>query len=230
MNYHFIYLGSLLLAYCVIPFLESKMNPAIMRLKVLQRILTRHPCASKFARPLTSNPHPDPFTPIDEPLTLSMKGLNPDSKVALEISVKNPEEKLDFSSKTIYSTTRSGLFDTGECPALGGSYAGDDPMGPFIHMKPQSDDCTTTIQVTDTSKMVRFDVKLSNGETGEQLGEMTLKRSYYDPDKVERIPITKDDPGRVRGVLFLPKNSKQGQFQMTEVIILTLNRLTVDAK
>ncbi|KAG5206877.1 acyl-coenzyme A thioesterase 6 isoform X1 [Ovis aries] len=140
----------------------------------------------------------------DEPVRIAVRGLAPGQPVTLRASLRDEKGAL-FRAHARYCADAAGLLDLESAPALGGSFAGLEPMGLFWAMEPEEPLMRLVKRDVQTPFAVELEV-LDGHEPEAQrlLGRAVHERDFLAPG-VRREPVR---AGRVRGTLFLPPGSK----------------------
>ncbi|KAJ1078473.1 hypothetical protein K5549_000655 [Capra hircus] len=139
----------------------------------------------------------------DEPVRIAMRGLAPGQPVTLRASLRDEKGAL-FRAHARYCADAAGLLDLERAPALGGSFAGLEPMGLFWALEPEKPFWRFLKRDVQTPLAVELEV-LDGHEPEAQrlLGRAVHERDFLAPG-VRREPVR---AGRVRGTLFLPPGS-----------------------
>nr|XP_031309876.1 putative acyl-coenzyme A thioesterase 6 [Camelus dromedarius] len=138
--------------------------------------------------------------PWDEPVRIAVRGLAPGQRVTLRASLRDEKGAL-FRAHARYCADAHGGLDLGRAPALGGSFAGLEPMGLFWALEPEK----PLVQLVKRDVLTPFAVKLEvldghEPDTERLLGQTVHERDLLPPG-VRREPVR---AGRVRATLFLP--------------------------
>ncbi|XP_032338219.1 acyl-coenzyme A thioesterase 1 isoform X1 [Camelus ferus] len=136
----------------------------------------------------------------DEPVRIAVRGLAPGQRVTLRASLRDEKSAL-FRAHARYCADAHGGLDLGRAPALGGSFAGLEPMGLFWALEPEK----PVLRLVKRDVQTPFAVKLEvldghEPDTGRLLGQTVHERDFLPPG-VRREPVR---AGRVRATLFLP--------------------------
>ncbi|XP_068820332.1 peroxisomal succinyl-coenzyme A thioesterase-like [Capricornis sumatraensis] len=139
----------------------------------------------------------------DEPVRIAVRGLAPGQPVTLRASLRDEKGAL-FRAHARYCADAAGLLDLERAPALGGSFAGLEPMGLFWALEPEKPFWRFLKRDVQTPFAVELEV-LDGHEPEAQrlLGRTVHERDFLAPG-VRREPVR---AGRVRGTLFLPPGS-----------------------
>ncbi|XP_052503148.1 peroxisomal succinyl-coenzyme A thioesterase-like isoform X2 [Budorcas taxicolor] len=139
----------------------------------------------------------------DEPVRIAVRGLAPGQPVTLRASLRDEKGAL-FRAHARYCADAAGLLDLERAPALGGSFAGLEPMGLFWALEPEKPFWRFLKRDVQTPFAVELEV-LDGHEPEAQrlLGRAVHERDFLAPG-VRREPVR---AGRVRGTLFLPPGS-----------------------
>ncbi|XP_025151021.2 acyl-coenzyme A thioesterase 6 isoform X1 [Bubalus kerabau] len=140
----------------------------------------------------------------DEPVRIAVRGLAPGQPVTLRASLRDEKGAL-FRAHARYCADAAGLLDLERAPALGGSFAGLEPMGLFWALEPEEPLTRLVKRDVQTPFVVELEV-LDGHEPEAQrlLGRAVHERDFLAPG-VRREPVR---AGRVRATLFLPPGSK----------------------
>ncbi|XP_043775896.1 acyl-coenzyme A thioesterase 2, mitochondrial-like isoform X3 [Cervus elaphus] len=136
----------------------------------------------------------------DEPVRIAVRGLAPGQPVTLRASLRDEKGAL-FRAHARYCADAAGLLDLERAPALGGSFAGLEPMGLFWALEPEKPLLRLVKRDVQTPFAVELEV-LDGHEPEAQrlLGRAVHERDFLAPG-VRREPVR---AGRVRATLFLP--------------------------
>ncbi|XP_020766879.1 peroxisomal succinyl-coenzyme A thioesterase-like isoform X5 [Odocoileus virginianus] len=139
----------------------------------------------------------------DEPVRIVVRGLAPGQPVTLRASLRDEKGAL-FRAHARYCADAAGLLDLERAPALGGSFAGLEPMGLFWALEPEKPFWRFLKRDVQTPFAVELEV-LDGHEPEAQrlLGRAVHERDFLAPG-VRREPVR---AGRVRATLFLPPGS-----------------------
>ncbi|XP_068822774.1 acyl-coenzyme A thioesterase 6-like [Capricornis sumatraensis] len=140
----------------------------------------------------------------DEPVRIAVRGLAPGQPVTLRASLRDEKGAL-FRAHARYCADAAGLLDLERAPALGGSFAGLEPMGLFWALEPEEP--LTRLVKLDVQTPFAVELEVLDGHEPEAqrlLGRTVHERDFLAPG-VRREPVR---AGRVRGTLFLPPGSK----------------------
>ncbi|XP_051004901.1 acyl-coenzyme A thioesterase 6 isoform X4 [Acomys russatus] len=136
----------------------------------------------------------------DEPLSISVRGLAPEQPVTLRAALRDEKGAL-FSAHARYRADAHGELDLTRAPALGGSFAGLEPMGLLWAMEPEQPLRRLVKRDVQTPFVVELEVLEGHEpEGGRQLAKAVHERHFMAPG-VRRVPVRE---GRVRATLFLP--------------------------
>ncbi|XP_062037845.1 peroxisomal succinyl-coenzyme A thioesterase-like [Lepus europaeus] len=139
----------------------------------------------------------------DEPLRIAVRGLAPEQPVTLRASLRDEKGAL-FRAHARYCADAGGELDLARAPALGGSFAGLEPMGLLWALQPDRPFWRLTKRDVRTPLAVELEVLDGHGpEPGQLLARALLERRFLPPG-VRRQPVR---AGRVRASLFLPPGS-----------------------
>ncbi|XP_053529220.1 acyl-coenzyme A thioesterase 2, mitochondrial-like isoform X2 [Artibeus jamaicensis] len=136
----------------------------------------------------------------DEPVRIIVRGLDPEQQVTLRSSLRDENGTL-FRAHARYCADAGGALDLTRAPALGGSFAGLEPMGLFWALEPENDLVRLVKQDVQTPFVVELEVLEGHEpEGGRVLGRAVQQRDFLAPG-VRREPVR---AGRLRATLFLP--------------------------
>ncbi|KAB0345115.1 hypothetical protein FD754_022041 [Muntiacus muntjak] len=139
----------------------------------------------------------------DEPVRIAVRGLAPGQPVTLRASLRDERGAL-FRAHARYCADAAGLLDLERAPALGGSFAGLEPMGLFWALEPEKPFWRFLKRDVQTPFAVELEVLDGHEpETQRLLGRAVHERDFLAPG-VRREPVR---AGRVRATLFLPPGS-----------------------
>ncbi|XP_054423287.1 peroxisomal succinyl-coenzyme A thioesterase-like isoform X3 [Pteronotus mesoamericanus] len=136
----------------------------------------------------------------DEPVRIIVRGLAPQQPVTLRASLRD-EKGVLFRAHARYCADAGGEVDLSRAPALGGSFAGLEPMGLLWALEPEKPFWRFLKRDVQTPFVV--DLEVLDGhepEGGHLLGQVVHERDFLAPG-VRRQPVR---AGRVRATLFLP--------------------------
>ncbi|XP_023483836.2 peroxisomal succinyl-coenzyme A thioesterase isoform X1 [Equus caballus] len=136
----------------------------------------------------------------DEPVRIAVRGLAPGQPVTLRASLRDEKGAL-FRAHARYRADATGQLDLERAPALGGSFAGLEPMGLLWALEP--DKPLWRILKRDVQTPFAVQLEVLDGhepDPGRLLGRAVHERAFLGPG-VRREPVR---AGRVRGTLFLP--------------------------
>ncbi|XP_070148580.1 acyl-coenzyme A thioesterase 2, mitochondrial-like isoform X2 [Ovis canadensis] len=136
----------------------------------------------------------------DEPVRITVRGLAPGQPVTLRASLRDEKGAL-FRAHARYCADAAGLLDLERAPALGGSFAGLEPMGLFWALEPEKPLLRLVKRDVQTPFAVELEVLDGHKPEAQRLlGRAVHERDFLAPG-VRREPVR---AGRVRGTLFLP--------------------------
>uniref|UniRef100_A0A5F8ASZ6 Acyl-CoA thioesterase 4 n=1 Tax=Macaca mulatta TaxID=9544 RepID=A0A5F8ASZ6_MACMU len=136
----------------------------------------------------------------DEPVLITVRGLAPEQRVTLRASLHDEKGAL-FRAHARYRADARGELDLERAPALGGSFAGLEPMGLLWALEPEKALVRLVKRDVRTPFAVELEVLDGHGpEPGRLLCRAQNKRDFLQPG-VRREPVR---AGRVRAALFLP--------------------------
>ncbi|XP_070273136.1 acyl-coenzyme A thioesterase 6-like isoform X1 [Myotis yumanensis] len=136
----------------------------------------------------------------DEPVSIVVRGLAPEQRVTLRVSLRDEKGEL-FRAHARYRADAGGELDLARAPALGGSFAGLEPMGLFWAMEAEKP--WGRLVKRDVNQPFAVELEVLDGhepEGGRLLGRTVHQRDFIAPG-VRREPVR---AGRVRATLFLP--------------------------
>ncbi|XP_075804252.1 acyl-coenzyme A thioesterase 5-like isoform X2 [Microtus pennsylvanicus] len=136
----------------------------------------------------------------DEPLSISVRGLAPEQPVTLRAALRDERGAL-FRAHARYRADPHGELDLARAPALGGSFAGLEPMGLLWAMEPDRPLWRLIKRDVQTPFVVELEVMDGHEpDSGRLLARAVHERHFMAPG-VRRVPVRE---GRVRATLFLP--------------------------
>ncbi|KAM5340321.1 acyl-coenzyme A thioesterase 6-like isoform 1-T1 [Glossophaga mutica] len=136
----------------------------------------------------------------DEPVRIIVRGLASQQPVTLRSSLRDEKGEL-FRAHARYCADARGELDLMRAPALGGSFAGLEPMGLFWALEPEKPFHRLVKRDVQTPFVVELEVLEGHEpEGGRVLGRAVHERDFLAPG-VRRVPVRE---GRVRATLFLP--------------------------
>ncbi|XP_060031476.1 peroxisomal succinyl-coenzyme A thioesterase-like [Erinaceus europaeus] len=136
----------------------------------------------------------------DEPLRISVGGLAPRQPVTLRAALRDEKGAL-FRAHARYLADPAGRLDLERAPALGGSFAGLEPMGLLWALQPEKPLWRFLKRDVRTPFVLELEVLDGHDpERGRLLGRAVHERHFLGPG-VRREPVR---AGRVRATLFLP--------------------------
>nr|XP_038968847.1 acyl-coenzyme A thioesterase 4 isoform X1 [Rattus norvegicus] len=140
----------------------------------------------------------------DEPLSITVRGLAPEQPVTLRAALRDEKGAL-FRAHARYHADSHGMLDLARAPALGGSFAGLEPMGLLWAMEPERPFWRLIKRDVQTPFVVELEV-LDGHEPdgGQRLARAVHERHFMAPG-VRRVPVRE---GRVRATLFLPPGKR----------------------
>ncbi|XP_004426391.1 PREDICTED: acyl-coenzyme A thioesterase 4 [Ceratotherium simum simum] len=136
----------------------------------------------------------------DEPVRIAVRGLTAGQLVTLRASLRDEKGAL-FRAHARYRADAEGELDLERAPALGGSFAGLEPMGLFWALEPEK--TLWRFLKRDVQTPLAVELEVLDGhepEGGRLLGRAVHERDFLGPG-VRREPVR---AGRVRATLFLP--------------------------
>ncbi|XP_004584467.2 acyl-coenzyme A thioesterase 1-like isoform X1 [Ochotona princeps] len=136
----------------------------------------------------------------DEPLRIAVRGLAPEQPVTLRSALRDEKGAL-FRAHARYRADARGELDLARAPALGGSFAGPEPMGLLWALEPDRRFWRLTKRDVQTPFVVELEVLDGHDPEPERvLTRAVLERHFLRPG-VRREAVR---AGRVRATLFLP--------------------------
>ncbi|KAM4830182.1 acyl-coenzyme A thioesterase 1-like isoform X2 [Urocitellus parryii] len=136
----------------------------------------------------------------DEPLHIAVQGLAPDQPVMLRASLRDEKGAL-FQAHARYRADAKGELDLARAPALGGSFAGLEPMGLIWAMEPDKPFWRLLKWDVQTPFVVELEVLDGHEADAGPLLARALHERHFMPPGVRRVPVRE---GQVRATLFLP--------------------------
>ncbi|XP_059770590.1 acyl-coenzyme A thioesterase 6-like isoform X2 [Balaenoptera ricei] len=136
----------------------------------------------------------------DEPVRMVVRGLAPGQQVTLRASLRDEKDAL-FRAHARYCADAHGQLDLERAPALGGSFAGLEPMGLLWAL--ESEKPLLRLVKRDVQTPFAVELEVLDGhdpEAGGLLGRAVQERDFLAPG-MRREPVRS---GRVRATLFLP--------------------------
>ncbi|XP_076777816.1 acyl-coenzyme A thioesterase 5-like isoform X2 [Arvicanthis niloticus] len=136
----------------------------------------------------------------DEPLSIAVRGLAPEQPVTLRAVLRDEKGAL-FRAHARYRADAAGELDLARAPALGGSFAGLEPMGLLWAMEPDRPHWRLVKRDVQTPFVVELEVLDGHEPDGGRLLARAVHERHFMAPGVRRVPVRE---GRVRGTLFLP--------------------------
>lgn len=136
----------------------------------------------------------------DEPLRIAVRGLAPEQPVTLRSALRDEKGAL-FRAHARYCADARGELDLERAPALGGSFAGLEPMGLFWAMEPDRRLWRLTKRDVQTPFVVELEVLDGHDPEPERVLTRVVLERHFLPPGVRREAVR---AGRVRATLFLP--------------------------
>nr|XP_045011454.1 acyl-coenzyme A thioesterase 1-like isoform X2 [Jaculus jaculus] len=136
----------------------------------------------------------------DEPVRIAVRGLAPGQPVTLRASLRD-EKGARFRAHARYRADAGGELDLARAPALGGSFAGLEPMGLLWALEAERP--SWRLLKRDVRTPFAVELEALDGhepDAGRPLARAVLERRFL-PPWVRRVPVR---AGRVRATLFLP--------------------------
>ncbi|XP_076777817.1 acyl-coenzyme A thioesterase 6 isoform X1 [Arvicanthis niloticus] len=141
----------------------------------------------------------------DEPLSIAVRGLAPEQPVTLRAALRD-EKGARFRAHARYRADAAGELDLARAPALGGSFAGLEPMGLLWAMEPDRPHWRLVKRDVQTPFVVELEVLDGHEPDGGRLLARAVHERHFMAPGVRRVPVRE---GRVRGTLFLPAGEVQ---------------------
>ncbi|XP_049626384.1 acyl-coenzyme A thioesterase 1-like isoform X17 [Suncus etruscus] len=136
----------------------------------------------------------------DEPVRIRAWGLSPGQRVTLRASLRDEKDAL-FRAHARYCADAGGRLDLARSPALGGSFAGLEPMGLLWTLEPDKPQWRLLKRDVQKPFVVELEVLDGHDAEPERLLARTLHERHFLGPGLQREPVR---AGRVRGTLFLP--------------------------
>ncbi|XP_057638176.1 acyl-coenzyme A thioesterase 1-like [Chionomys nivalis] len=136
----------------------------------------------------------------DEPLSIAVRGLAPEQPVTLRAALRDEKGAL-FRSHARYRADPHGELNLARAPALGGSFAGLEPMGLLWAMEPDRPLWRLIKRDVQTPFVVELEVLDGHEPDGGRLLARAAHERHFMAPGVRRVPVRE---GRVRATLFLP--------------------------
>ncbi|XP_057586408.1 peroxisomal succinyl-coenzyme A thioesterase-like [Hippopotamus amphibius kiboko] len=136
----------------------------------------------------------------DEPVRIVVRGLAPGQPVTLRASLRD-EKGARFRAHARYCADAHGQLDLERAPALGGSFAGLEPMGLIWALEPEKPFWRFLKRDVQTPFAVELEVLEGHEPEARRLLGRTVHERDFLPPGVRREPVR---AGRVRATLFLP--------------------------
>ncbi|NXX84975.1 ACOT1 thioesterase, partial [Urocolius indicus] len=136
---------------------------------------------------------------FDEPVQIRVTGLRPQQALTLRASLRDDTGQL-FQAHARYRAGSSGELDLSRSPALGGSYAGVEPMGLLWSLRSKEPYRRLAKRNVLTPFCVELEVYEGHGDMSCLLGKCTHER-WFLGEGVKRISVRE---GRLKATLFLP--------------------------
>uniref|UniRef100_A0A8C2MN30 Uncharacterized protein n=1 Tax=Cricetulus griseus TaxID=10029 RepID=A0A8C2MN30_CRIGR len=136
----------------------------------------------------------------DEPLGISVHGLAPEQPVTLRAALRDEKGAL-FRAHARYRADDHGDLDLARAPALGGSFAGIEPMGLLWALEPERPLWRLIKRDVWTPFVVELEVLDGHEPDGGRLLARAVHERHFMAPGVRRVPVRE---GRVRATLFLP--------------------------
>ncbi|XP_008847999.1 acyl-coenzyme A thioesterase 1 [Nannospalax galili] len=136
----------------------------------------------------------------DEPLRIAVRGLTPEQPVTLRTALSD-EKAVLFRAHARYRADAGGELDLARAPALGGSFAGLEPMGLLWALEPDRPLWRLLKRDVQTPFVLELEVLDGHEPDGGRLLARAVHERHFLPPGVRRVPVR---AGRVRATLFLP--------------------------
>ncbi|XP_040831262.1 acyl-coenzyme A thioesterase 2, mitochondrial-like isoform X3 [Ochotona curzoniae] len=136
----------------------------------------------------------------DEPLRIAVRGLAPEQPVTLRSALSDEKSAL-FRAHARYCADARGELDLERAPALGGSFAGLEPMGLLWSMEPEKRFWRLIKRDVQTPFVVELEVLDGHDPEPERVLTRAVLERHFLPPGVRREAVR---AGRVRATLFLP--------------------------
>ncbi|XP_076407156.1 acyl-coenzyme A thioesterase 2, mitochondrial-like isoform X2 [Peromyscus maniculatus bairdii] len=136
----------------------------------------------------------------DEPLSIAVHGLAPEQPVTLRAALRD-EKGARFRAHARYRADAHGRLDLARAPALGGSFAGLEPMGLLWALEPERPLWRLIKRDVQTPFVVELEVLDGHEPDGGRLLARAVHERHFMAPGVRRVPVRE---GRVRATLFLP--------------------------
>nr|XP_048305088.1 acyl-coenzyme A thioesterase 1 [Myodes glareolus] len=136
----------------------------------------------------------------DEPLSIAVRGLYPEQPITLRAALRD-EKGVLFRAHARYCADSHGELDLARAPALGGSFAGLEPMGLLWAMEPDRPFWRLIKRDVQTPFVVELEVLDGHEPDGGRLLARAVHERHFMAPGVRRVPVRE---GRVRATLFLP--------------------------
>lgn len=149
----------------------------------------------------------------DEPLSIAVRGLAPEQPVTLRAALRDEKGAL-FRAHARYRADAAGELDLARAPALGGSFAGLEPMGLLWAMEPDRPHWRLVKRDVQTPFVVELEVLDGHEPDGGRLLARAVHERHFMAPGVRRVPVRE---GRVRGTLFLPAGELALTFPLLKV-------------
>ncbi|XP_059135176.1 acyl-coenzyme A thioesterase 5-like [Peromyscus eremicus] len=136
----------------------------------------------------------------DEPLSITARGLAPEQPVTLRAALRDEKGAL-FRAHARYRADAHGRLDLARAPALGGSFAGLEPMGLLWALEPERPFWRLVKRDVRTPFVVELELLDGHEPDGGRLLARAVHERHFMAPGVRRVPVRE---GRVRATLFLP--------------------------
>ncbi|XP_059135177.1 acyl-coenzyme A thioesterase 6-like [Peromyscus eremicus] len=136
----------------------------------------------------------------DEPLGITARGLAPEQPVTLRAALRDEKGAL-FRAHARYRADAHGRLDLARAPALGGSFAGLEPMGLLWALEPERPFWRLVKRDVRTPFVVELELLDGHEPDGGRLLARAVHERHFMAPGVRRVPVRE---GRVRATLFLP--------------------------
>ncbi|XP_073923686.1 peroxisomal succinyl-coenzyme A thioesterase-like isoform X3 [Castor canadensis] len=155
----------------------------------------------------------------DEPVRIAVRGLAPEQPVTLRASLRD-EKGARFRAHARYRADAAGHLDLARAPALGGSFAGLEPMGLLWALEPDRPFWRLVKRDVQTPFVVELEVLDGHEPDGGRLLARAEHERHFMSPGVRRVPVR---AGRVRATLFLPPETSEMSVHKTSRVDATLH-------
>uniref|UniRef100_A0A9L0K3K2 ACOT2 thioesterase n=1 Tax=Equus asinus TaxID=9793 RepID=A0A9L0K3K2_EQUAS len=159
--------------------------------------ITRRPFPAQIRMAATVTVEPAGRCLWDEPVRIAVRGLAPGQPVTLRASLRDEKgARSSGPTRALPRADATGQLDLERAPALGGSFAGLEPMGLLWALEPEKPLLRLVKRDVQTPFAVQLEVLDGHEpEAGRLLGRAVHERAFLGPG-VRREPVR---AGRVRG-------------------------------